>query len=68
VCAMFLSRQYSVVLFVWLALSGGYVQVMTSLATPPPRLSLQLTRIAAITAGGVLSTYVMVRFFGNWTA
>lgn len=68
VCAMFLSRQYSVVLFVWLALSGGYVQVMTSLEPPAPRLSLQLTRIAAITAGGVLSTYVMVRFFGNWTA
>jgi putative inorganic carbon (hco3(-)) transporter len=68
VCSMFLSRQYSVVLFVWLALSGGYVQMVTRRTPPEPRRTLHLTRIAVITAGGVLSTYVMVRVFGSWSA
>jgi putative inorganic carbon (HCO3(-)) transporter len=69
VCAMFLSRQYSVLLFVWLALSAAYVQLMAAPARlPPPRHALHLARIAAITAGGVTCTYTVVRLLGNWSA
>ena len=62
VCAMFLSRQYSVMLFVWLALSAGYAAadgggVATAAAAP----AVHLARIAAMTAGGVICTYIAVR-------
>jgi O-antigen ligase len=69
VCAMFLSRQYNVLLFVWLALSGGYVQLMANRAAlPPSRPAVHLARIAAITAVGVLCAYAVVRLCGNWNA
>jgi len=68
VCAMFLSRQYSVLVFVWLALSGAYAQVMTDHPAESHRPALvHLTRIAAVTAGGVLCIYVAVRLFGEFT-
>jgi hypothetical protein len=69
VCTMFLSRQYNVLLFVWLALSGAYLQVM---AGPPPaptsRAAVHVARIAAITAAGVIYIYGVVRVFANWSA
>jgi O-antigen ligase len=67
ICAMFLSRQYSVVLFVWLALSAGYLHLTATAAGRSPRPTVHLARIAAITAGGVICTYVAVRLFGQWS-
>jgi O-Antigen ligase len=69
VCAMFLSRQYSVMLFVWLALSAAYVQLMAAPSRlPPPRPAVHLVRIAAITTGGVICMYIAVRLLGIWSA
>jgi O-antigen ligase len=69
VCAMFLSRQYNMLFFVWLAMSGAYAQVA---GTPVPfshrRPVVDLTRIAAIATCGVICTYVVVRLCGNWSA
>ena len=68
VCAMFLSRQYNVTLFVWLALSAAYVQLMAGPSRlSPTRQAVHLARIAAITAGGVICTHVAVRLLGNWS-
>ncbi|HJZ75339.1 MAG TPA: O-antigen ligase family protein [Vicinamibacterales bacterium] len=68
VCAMFLSRQYSVLLFVWLALSSGYVRLMAMRTAAPPRnASVHLVRIAAIMVAGVVCTYSVVRVFGHWS-
>lgn len=67
ICAMFLSRQYSVVLFVWLALSAGYLHLMAAAPQRSPRPAVHLARIAAITAGGVICTYVAVRLFGQFS-
>ena len=67
VCAMFLSRQYNVLLFVWLAMSGCYVQVIEGMVpAPAPRTVVHLTRIAAITAGAVVCTLIVVRLFASW--
>ena len=69
VCAMFLSRQYNMLLFVWLALSGGYLQLMAGGAAPSSaRPAVHLARIAAITVVGVLCAYTVVRLFGEWSA
>jgi hypothetical protein len=65
---MFLSRQYNVTLFVWLALSAAYVQFMAGPSRlTPTRQTVHLARIAAITAGGVICTYLTVRLLGNWS-
>jgi putative inorganic carbon (hco3(-)) transporter len=62
VCAMFLSRQYTVLPFIWLAMSGCYRQVVQELMpAAPPRTVVHLTRIAAITIGAVVCTYGVVR-------
>jgi hypothetical protein len=61
-----LSRQYNVLLFVWLALSASYVRLMAGrAATPAARPVVHLARIAVMTAVGVLCTYVIVRLYGN---
>jgi len=69
VCAMFLSRQYNMLLFVWLALSGGYVKLMARRPDAPAvGPTIHGARIAAITVAGVVCTYGVVRVFGNWSA
>jgi putative inorganic carbon (hco3(-)) transporter len=69
VCAMFLSQQYSVLLFAWVALSGCYVQIVRdSPSRSQSRPVLQVTRILGITAGAVVCTYAVVRIFANWSA
>ncbi len=65
VCAMFLSRQYNVQLFIWLALSGAYVRVMAGPMVPPPRPAVHMARIAAITAVGVICTYTRRASLGD---
>ena len=59
--------RYSVVLFVWLALSAGYLHLMAAAPQRSPRPAVHLARIAAITAGGVICTYVAVRLFGQFS-
>jgi hypothetical protein len=69
VCAMFLSRQYNMLLFVWLALGSGYVRLMAARrAIPAAGPAVHVARIAAITAVGVVCTYGVVRLFGDWSA
>jgi O-antigen ligase len=69
VCAMFLSRQYNMLLFVWLAMGGAYAQVVGTPVRPSPSGAVvHLTRISAITACGVICTYAVVRLCGNWSA
>jgi putative inorganic carbon (hco3(-)) transporter len=69
VCAMFLSQQYSVLLFAWVALSGCYVHMLRDRSLrPQSRPIVHLTRIAGITAGAVVWTYAIVRVFANWSA
>jgi putative inorganic carbon (hco3(-)) transporter len=69
VCAMFLSQQYSVLLFAWVALSGCYVQILRdSPSWPQSRPILHVTRIVGIIAGAVVCTYAVVRVFANWSA
>ena len=66
-CAMFLSQQYGVLLFVWLALSACHLQMvqnMMPLPAPPP--VGYLARIGAITAGAVICTYMVVRVLVAW--
>jgi putative inorganic carbon (hco3(-)) transporter len=68
VCATFLSRQYNMLLFVWLALSSSYVRLMAARpAIPTVCSATHLARIAAITVAGVVCIYGVVRLFGNWS-
>ena len=67
VCTMFLSRQYNMLLFVWLAMSGAYVHVLRGMTpAPAPRTVVHLTRIAAMTAGAIICTLIVVRLFASW--
>jgi putative inorganic carbon (HCO3(-)) transporter len=67
VCAMFLSRQYDLLPFVWLALSGCYLHVLRGITpAPAPRIVVHGTRIAAMTAGAIVCTLIVVRLFAIW--
>jgi O-Antigen ligase len=67
VCVMFLSQQYNMLLFIWLAMSACYLQVLRS-GRPAVRIRpiLHVTRISAITVAAVVCTYVLVRVFVEW--
>jgi O-antigen ligase len=69
VCAMFLSRQYNVLLYVWLALSGCYSHVLQDMSPVAERRTVgHLRRIAAITGCAVFCTYLAVRLFASWSS
>jgi O-Antigen ligase len=66
VCAMFLSQQYSVLLFVWIAMSACYLHVLQDITlAPASRPVVHLTRIAGITVGALICTYTVVRIFAS---
>lgn len=75
VCAMFLSRQYNVLPFIWLAMGSSYRALVLAdqharpHSTPRVRVPLpeHLLRIAALTCGAIGCVYVAVRVLSLWS-
>lgn len=67
VCAMFLSRQYSSLLFNSVALSACYRQILQDAdPTMKPEGISDLAAVGAATVGGVVIVYVLVRVLALW--
>jgi putative inorganic carbon (HCO3(-)) transporter len=62
VCALFLSRQYTVVPFIWLAMSGSCTHLLQDVApAAATRMAGHLARIGMLTIAAIVGTYVIVR-------
>jgi hypothetical protein len=68
VCAMFLSRQYSPVLFVPLVMGAARVSVERAPEEPGFQTGLDWAKQIALTGGGVIATYVAVRLLAVWSS
>jgi hypothetical protein len=67
VCALFLSRQYNIVLFIWIALSACYRQMAQSTqTTDTSERMVDVAMIGASTLGGIVAVYVIVRVLALW--
>ncbi len=68
-CMFFLSRQYTVIVFIWLALGASYRSMLQSSGIElGPSWSLKdSTAIVAALASGVVVIYVVVRLLGVWS-
>ncbi|MEQ1729508.1 MAG: O-antigen ligase family protein [Vicinamibacterales bacterium] len=65
VCALFLSRQYNMVLFIWLALSASSRHVANAESSAEAR-ELRAGVVWALTLLGVVVVYVLVRLLAVW--
>lgn len=68
-CMFFLSRQYTVIVFIWLALGASYRSMLQSsgVALGPSWSLKDSTAIIAALGSGVVVIYVIVRLLGVWS-
>lgn len=68
-CMIFLSRQYAVVVFIWLAMGASYRSLLqTSGVSLPTSLNVKdNAAILATAAGGIVAIYIAVRVLAVWS-
>lgn len=68
-CMAFLSRQYTVVIFIWLALGASYRSLLKSsgMTLAPAWTVKEMTAVVAACGGGIVAIYVVVRLLAVWS-
>lgn len=68
VCAMFLSRQYSPVLYVPLVMGAARISVERAQGEPGFQTGFDWLKQLVLTGGGVIATYLAVRLLAVWSS